>query len=123
MMTMNYNLTFEQLKNAKPLTKTSLPVKNIVLLAQTPKIADTQKIADKVLEMEKTVGNKLDLIEFSRDNYEKDAYIVTSRTTDNIIKKEMNIISLLASFITGIDKEFIKNIFFFIKYRYSLSIP
>ena len=89
MMNMNYNLTFEQLKNAKPLTKTSLPVKNIVLLAQTPKIADTQKIADKVLEMEKTAGNKLDLIEFSRDNYEKDAYIVTARTTDNIIKKEM----------------------------------
>ena len=89
MMNFTNNLTFEQLQNSKPLTKTSLPVKNIVLIAQTPNIPQTNKISDKVLEMEKTVGDNLQLIEFTRDKYEKDSYVITAKTTENIVKKEL----------------------------------
>ena len=89
MMNFNDNLTFEQLTEAKPLTKTSLSAKNIVLLAQTPNIPATQKIADKVLEMEKMVGNKLQAVEFTKDKYEKDAYVITAKTTENVTKKEL----------------------------------
>ena len=87
MMNFNDNLTFEQLQNAKPLTKTFLPVKNIILLAQTPKIPSTDKIADKVIQMEEVIGNKLQSVEFTKNKYEKNAYVITAKTTDNTAKK------------------------------------
>ncbi len=88
-MNFNNNLTFEQLQLAKPLTKTSLSVKNIVSVAQTPKIPASDKIADKVLEMEKNVGDKLVSVDFTRDKYEKDAYVITAKTSENTTKTEL----------------------------------
>ena len=89
MMNFNDSLSFEQLQNAKPLTGTSLSVKNIVLLAQTPKIPETAKIADKVIEMENLIGGKLQSIEFTCNKYEKDSYVITAQTTENTSKKEL----------------------------------
>ncbi len=84
MMNFNDSLTFEQLQSAKPLTKTSLDVKNIILLSQTPKIPVTDKITDKVLEMENLIGDKLQSIEFTLNKYVKDAYVISAKTNENI---------------------------------------
>ena len=83
MMNFNDNLTFEQLQNSKPLTKTSLSVKNIILLAQTSQLPATEKIADKIIEMENVVGDKLQSVEFTRNKYEKNSYVISASTNEN----------------------------------------
>lgn len=89
MMNFNDNLVFEDLKSALPLTKTALSVKNIVLLAQTPNKPALEKVADKVLEMESLVSDKLEEITFTRNKYDKEAFLLSAKTTDNAVKTEL----------------------------------
>lgn len=63
------------LKNALPLSKTSLPTKNIMLLAQSKSPEFLQKTANVVSEFENDVmKNKISQIVFVRDNADKNAY-------------------------------------------------
>lgn len=89
MMNFNDSLTFEQLQKAKPLTETAMSAKNIVLLAQTENLPPAEKIRDKVLEMENLIGDKLQSVNFTRNRYEKDAYVISAKTTDNNTKSEL----------------------------------
>lgn len=89
MMNFNDNIVFEDLKTALPLTKTQLPVKNIILLAQTPKIPSIEKIANKVLEMEALVGDDLQEINFTRSKYDKEAYKLSAKLNNNSTKTEL----------------------------------
>lgn len=89
MMNFNDNIVFEDLKSAMPLTKTQLPVKNIILLAQTPKMPSLEKVADKVLEMENLVGENLQNITFTRDKYDKEAFVLTALMQNNNSKTEL----------------------------------
>ena len=89
MMQFNDKLLPEELEKVLVLTKTSMPVKNIVLLAQTPNFPDLEKISSKVLEMENLVGEKLEDITFTKNKYEKENYVITAKANDNTEKREL----------------------------------
>lgn len=86
MMHFTDKLMPEDLKRALPLTKTKLSVENIVLTAQTPNIPSTEKITDKVLEMENVVGDKLEEIQFIKNRYVKDEYVISAKNSDKNVK-------------------------------------
>lgn len=77
----------EELEKALPLTKTKMSVKNIVLVAQTKNIPSTEKITEKVLEMEQVVGKDLQEVQFTRNRYVKDEYVISAKMQDNNEKK------------------------------------
>ncbi len=77
----------DELKKALPLTKTKMPVKNIVLTAQTKNIPSTEKIAEKVLEMEQIVGNDLKEISFTRNRYVKNEFVISAKMQNDNEKK------------------------------------
>ncbi len=77
----------DELKNVLPLTKTKMPVKNIVLTAQTKNIPSTEKIAEKVLEMEQIVGNDLKEISFTRNRYVKNEFVISAKMQNDNEKK------------------------------------
>ena len=77
----------DELKKALPLTKTKMPVKNIVLTAQTKNIPSTEKIAEKVLEMEQIVGNDLKEISFTRNRYVKNEFVLSAKMQNDNEKK------------------------------------
>ncbi len=91
------SLQTEQLKNALPLSKTSLPTKNIVALAQgkrTPEFFN--KAANVVSEFETEVlKNDVSQIVFTRDASDKNAYNVMAKTSKNeihsvLLDKDLN---------------------------------
>ena len=77
----------DELKKALPLTKTKMPVKNIVLTAQTKNIPSTEKITEKVLEMEQIVGNDLKEISFTRNRYVKNEFVISAKMQNDNEKK------------------------------------
>ena len=87
MMQFTDKLMPDELEKALPLTKTKLPVKNIVLLTQTPNIPDLNKVADKVLEMEQVAGKDLTEVNFTRNRYVKDSYVVSAKLQGDNEKK------------------------------------
>lgn len=87
MMQFTDKLMPDELEKALPLTKTKLPVKNIVLLTQTPNIPDLNKVADKVLEMEQVAGKDLTEVNFTRNRYVKNSYVVSAKLQGDNEKK------------------------------------
>lgn len=89
MMQFTDKLMPNELEKALPLTKTKLPVKNIVLLTQTPNVPDLNKVADKVLEMEQVAGKDLTEVNFTRNRYVKDSYVVSAKLQGDNEKKSI----------------------------------
>ena len=89
MMNFNDKLTFEQLKGIQPLTKTGLSVKNIILFAQNQNMPASEKISEKVIEMENSIGDKLKSVEFNRDRYDRNAFTIKAETTDSRTVQEL----------------------------------
>lgn len=81
------NLRTEQLKNALPLSKTSLQPKNIIALAQGKAPEFLSKAANVVEEFEaNTLNHDVSQIVFTRDASDKNAYNVMAKTSKNEIQ-------------------------------------
>ncbi len=87
MMQFTDKLMPDELQKALPLTKTKMPVKNIVLTAQTKNIPSTEKITEKVLEMEQVAGKDLEEVSFTRNRYVKDEFVISAKMQNDNEKK------------------------------------
>ena len=80
----------KQIKQAQVLVQTNLSGENIAALVLKPELNNKfDKIANKVLDMEKVAGENLKKISFLPDNYDKSAYTIEAITKDNHIKTEL----------------------------------
>ena len=80
----------KQIKQAQILVQTNLSGENIAALVLKPELNNKfDKIANKVLDMEKVAGENLKKISFLPDNYDKSAYTIEAITKDNHIKTEL----------------------------------
>lgn len=87
MMQFTDKLMPDELEKSLPLTKTKLSVKNIVLLTQTPDMPALDKVANKVVEMEKIAGKDLQDVSFTRNRYVKNTYDLTAKLQGDNEKK------------------------------------
>ncbi len=80
----------EKLTEAKPLIKTQLSGENVAIIACTPALeGKTDKVASKVLDMEKAMGDNLKEIVFNGNAYDTSEYLIQASTKDNQINTEL----------------------------------
>ena len=78
------------LTEVKPLIKTQLTGQNVGLIAVTPQLAGkADKVASKVMDMEKAMGDNLKEIVFNGNSYDTDAFIIQATTKDNQVNTEL----------------------------------
>ena len=80
----------EKLESAKPLIKTQLSGQNVGSIAVTPALnGKIDKVASKVLDMEKAMGNNLKQIVFNANVYDTNEYTIQAVTKDNQLNTEL----------------------------------
>ncbi len=80
----------DKLKAAKPLVKTQLTGQNVALISVTPQLeGKIEKVASKVLDMEKAMGDKLKEVVFNGNEYDSDAFVIKASTKDRQINTEL----------------------------------
>ncbi len=88
LMNFNDKANAEDLIKVRPLTKTSLSPKNIVALSQEKELPDLNKLADKIVEIEKEQGKNLKEISATKDDYKnKEILVVIKSNNDTKITK------------------------------------
>ena len=88
LMNFNDKANAEDLTKVRPLTKTSLSPKNIVALSQEKELPDLNKLADKIVEIEKEQGKNLEEISVTKDDYKnKETLVVAKSNNDAKITK------------------------------------
>ena len=87
LMNFNDKANAEDLKKVRPLTKTSLSPKNIVALSQEKELPDLNKLADKIVEIEKEQGKNLEEISVTKDDYKNKETIVVLKNANTKITK------------------------------------
>lgn len=83
LMNFNDKANAEDLKAVRPLTKTSLSPKNIVLISQEKDFSNINKFADKVLEIEKEYKSHFIEISAKKDNYKNNEILITTKLNDS----------------------------------------
>ena len=80
----------KKLDEAKPLIKTQLSGQNVALIAVTPSLeGKADKVASKVLDMEKAMGNNLKEIVFNGNQYDTSEFVIKASTKDNQVNTEL----------------------------------
>ena len=80
----------DKLSDAKPLIKTQLSGQNVALIAVTPSLyGKADKVASKVLDMEKAMGDNLKEIVFNGNQYDTEEFVIKAATKDNQLNTEL----------------------------------
>ena len=80
----------DKVKEAKPLIKTQLSGENVALIAVTPQLnGKIDKVASKVLDMEKAMGTKLKEVVFNGNQYDTNEFVIKASTKDNQVNTEL----------------------------------
>ena len=80
----------EKLTAAKPLIKTQLSGENVGLIAVTPSLeGKIEKVASKVMDMEKAMGKNLKEVVFNGNAYDSSEFVIQASTKDNQVNTEL----------------------------------